>query len=168
MKWWPTNQGNKNTALGVIAFIVVFVAALAVPKCAHAEESYARVGVGSTVVRGPAPVLDLEFVYPDAGPADANLEVGATFIGGSTLKDAYQQNNFALSAAIVDGLGPFEFGLGAAYLQNVDTYNGSHVNFKLLVGYKWKKLSVRWSHFSNGGSVSPNKGRDAITVNYRF
>ncbi len=69
---------------------------------------------------------------------------------------------------MVDGLGPVEVGLGVAYLQNMDTYNGSHVNFKLLLGYRWERLSVRWSHFSNGGTKDVNKGRDMITVNWSF
>jgi hypothetical protein len=96
------------------------------------------------------------------------VEVGATFIGGSTLNGEFQQNNFALSAAVIDSLGKFDVGIGAAYLQNTDTYNGSHVNFKLMLGYRFEKISVRWAHFSNGGTIKPNKGRDMILVEYKF
>lgn len=167
MKWLPFNQGNRKTQAGVAVVLLLLVASF-FTKCAHAEESYVQMGIGSTVVRGPAPAIDLQLVYPDAGPADARVEIGTTFIGGSSFHGNYQQNNFALSAAIVDGLGPLEVGIGASYLQNVDTYNGSHVNFKLILGYRGERWGVRWAHFSNGGTVSPNKGRDMIICYWKF
>lgn len=164
MKWLPFNQKSTKTQIGVLVLIVLFLTAL-VTKCARAGEGepYTQIGGGMTVVRGAAPVIDISFVYPEAGPGDSVLEVGATFIGGSTFEGTYQQNNFAWRAAIVDGIGPIEVGLGAAFLQNVDTYNGSHTNFVLILGYKFKRWPVTLrldQHFSNGGTQSPNKGRD--------
>ncbi len=166
----PWNRGNAKTQVGVAIVVVLLLIALATPRCAKAEESYSQFGVGSTYIRGQAPVIDLAYVYPDAGPKDANLEVGATFIGASTFKGQFQQNNFALRAALVDGLGRFRVGLGVAYLQNVDTYNGSHLNFNLILGYDVKTLpiTIRVHHFSNGGTQPPNKGRDMLIVYWRF
>ena len=163
MKLWPTNQDDKKTGYIIMAFIALFIGALGT-RCAQAEESYAQVALGSTVVRGEAPVISVQLVYPDAGPRDAQVEIGASFIGESTFNGVHQQNNFALTTAVVDGFGPFEIGLGTAYLQNTDIYNGSHVNFKLILGYKFKKFHVRLEHFSNGGTVAPNKGRDMLLI----
>jgi hypothetical protein len=168
MKWLPFNQGNSKTQWGVALILVLLIVGFAT-KCAAAD-GHAQIGMGSTVVRGAAPVLDLNFVYPEGVPGDADLEVGATFIGGSTFRDAYQQNNFAIRATAVEKLWRFDVGLGVAYLQNVDTYNGSHVNFNLVLGYRMKRLplTLRLSHFSNGGTRSPNKGRDMLLVFWRF
>jgi hypothetical protein len=177
MKWLktlldlvPFNQGNRKVQLGVLVVIALLVAASAT-RCAHAGDGdYAQFGIGSTIVRGPAPVVDYSLVYQDAAPKDAWLEVGATFIGESNFEGAYQRNNFALRAAILDGFGRFDVGLGAAFLQNVDTYNGSHVNFTLILQYRVKSLpfNFRVQHFSNGGTQSPNKGRDMLMVMWRF
>lgn len=167
MKWLPFNQGAVKTQVGVAVILLLLIASF-FTRCAHAEDSYVQMGLGSTVVRGPSPAIDLQLVYPDAGPADSRLEIGTTFIGGSTFKGGFQQNNFAVSAAIVDGLGPVEVGLGIGYLQNTDTYNGSHLNYKLILGYRWSHFGVRWAHFSNGGTVSPNKGRDMIIGYWEF
>jgi hypothetical protein len=146
---WPTNQDKPATKWLVIGLVTLLVVALAT-NCARAGD-------------GPA--------YPRAAPGDAALEVGATFVGASTLRDEFQRNNFALRAAIVDGLGPIEVGLGVAYLQNVDTYNGSHLNFVLILGYKFKRwpVTIRLDqHFSNGGTQAPNKGRDITLGIWRF
>lgn len=167
MKFLPFNQGAVKTQVGVAVILLLLIASF-FTRCAHAEESYVQMGVGSAVVRGPAPVIDLQLVYPDAGPADSRVELGTTFMGGSAYRGSFQQNNFALSAAIVDGLGFLEVGLGAAYLQNVDTYNGSHLNYKLILGYHREHWGVRWAHFSNGGTVSPNKGRDMVIGYWEF
>jgi hypothetical protein len=68
------------------------------------------------------------------------------------------------------GFGPLEIGLGVAFLQNTDVYNGSHGNFALQIAYRFKRwpvtLTVR--HWSNAGTVQPNLGRDFALVSWRF
>lgn len=176
MKWLtklaaflPFNQGKPATALGVLAVLVLLFIGFAT-QCKGAESSYIQAGAGPTLVRGMAPVIDVSLVYPEAGPKDSVIEVGATFIGGSTHSDKFQRNNFAWRAAVVDGFGPVEVGLGVAYLQNVDAFNGSHTNFNLILGYRFRAipLTLRLHHFSNGGTVSPNLGRDMLLVFWRF
>lgn len=165
----PFNQGRPKVQLGVLLVVVLFLVGLAT-RCG-AEEAYSQFGVGSTYIRGTAPVMDLAYVYPDAAPGDAVLEVGATFLGqSSTADNGVQRNNFAARAAIVEGLGRFRVGLGFAYLQNTDTYNGSNLNFNLILGYDVKTIPVtlRIHHFSNGGTRSPNKGRDMLLIYWRF
>jgi hypothetical protein len=165
----PFNQGKPKVQLGVLTIVLLLILGLAT-QCARAEESYAQIGGGGAVIRGPSAVIDLAYVYPNAAPKDAVLEVGATFIGASTLNGNVQRNNFALRATVVEGLGPVEIGLGVAYLQNTDTYNGSNLNFNLLIGYDFKivPLTIRLQHFSNGGTRSPNKGRDMLLLIWRF
>jgi hypothetical protein len=165
----PFNPGAPKVQVIVAAVIILFLVAM----CARAhagDTSYAQFGMGATAIRGPTAVIDLSFVYPDAAPKDADLEVGATFIGASEFHDNGQPNNFALRAAIVEHLGATEVGIGAAYLQNTDTYNGSHANFNLILGLAPRSvpLKLRWQHFSNGGTQSPNKGRDMVLVYWVF
>ncbi len=165
----PFNQGKPKVQAGVLLIIVLIVIGLATK--ARAGESYAQFGVGSAVVRGPAPVLNLSIVYPDAGPGDASFEIGVMFIGESTTPDnGHQRQNFAWYGALVEGFGRFDVGVGPAFLQNLDTYNGSHTNFTLLLGYRFKRvpITLRIQHFSNGGTVSPNKGRDSLLAIWRF
>lgn len=164
----PFNPGNWKTQIGVgIALVLLFT--MFATTCRSAEPAYMQGGIGSAVVRGPAPVIDLTIVYPNR-VNDASYELGATLIGESSFRDANQRNNFALHASIVDGLGRFDVGLGAAYLQNTDEYNGSHLNFHLLLQYRVKTipLILRWQHFSNAGTQSPNRGRDMVILYWRF
>ncbi len=163
----PFNPGSWKTQLGVGLVLILLFSALAT-KCRAAEPAYMQGGVGSAVVRGPAPVIDVTIVYPNR-VKDASYELGATLIGESSFRDANQRNNFALHASIVDGLGRFDVGLGAAYLQNTDEYNGSHLNFHLLLQYRFRRWPVvaRWQHFSNAGTQSPNRGRDMALL-YRL
>jgi hypothetical protein len=163
----PFNPGNTKTQSGVAVVLLLLIAAFAT-NCARADDNYVQMGLGSTIMRGPAPVIDLQLVYPDLGPKDARVEFGATIIGASNYGGVDQPNNFAFSAAVVDSLGGFDVGLGAAFLQNTDKYNGSHLNFKLILGYRWDWGSIRWSHFSNAGTVKPNLGRDWINLNWEF
>lgn len=175
MKWLtriaaflPFNQGKPWTALGVLVVLALLLISFAT-TCKGAD-SYVQAGVGPTMVRGVAPAIDVSLVYPEAGPNDSVIEVGATFIGGSTHRDKFQRNNFAWRVAIVDGFGPIEVGLGVAYLQNVDAFNGSHTNFNLILGFRFRSipLTLRVHHFSNGGTVSPNLGRDMLLAFWRF
>lgn len=165
--WLPFNQKNRKTQAGVLLVLILLVLGFATQSRAG---DFLQFGGGMTVVRGKAPALDVSLVYPEAGPKDAVVEIGATFIGASTHDQKGQGNNFAFRAALVEGFGRFDVGLGAAYLQNADAYNGSNLNFQLLLGYRFKALpiSLRISHFSNGGTRSPNLGRDMLLVLWRF
>lgn len=174
---WPTNPSKDGKFSPTALVILLFVILLGFTYCtaAHAAEPYRQISAGSTVIRGSSAVIDLSVNYPEAGPGDSNLEVGVTFIGMSNFKGVEQRNNFAWHAALIDGFGNFDVGIGPAYLQNTDTYNGSHLNFVLLMGYRtpWKilgrcPLTVRYQHFSNGGTTDVNKGRDMVFAGCRF
>lgn len=162
----PFNRGKPGVQMGVLFLLALLVCGFAT-RC-HAADSYMQMGVGSTIIRGQTAAVDLAVVYPEAIGNDTAVEVGATFIGASQL-NGDQRQNFALRAGVIDGFGRFDVGLGVAYLQNVDTYNGSNLNFSLMLAYRFKvPITVSLRHFSNGGTRSPNKGRDMLLVAWQF
>jgi hypothetical protein len=166
VSWVPFNRGKPKVQAGGLLIVALILCGMAT-QCR--AESYAQFGAGSTVVRGQTTALNLSVVYPDAGPGDAAYEAGVMFVGDSYL-NGIQRQNFAWYGALVEGFGKFDVGIGPAYLQNTDTYNGSHLNFTLLLGYRFERIpiTVRMQHFSNGGTQSPNKGRDFLLVFWRF
>lgn len=163
----PFNPGKK-VGYAVAAVILLLLTAFAT-RCAQGADNYMQFGAGSAIVRGATPSISITAVFPDK-IRDTDIEVGATFLGESSFREQVQRNNFAWRATLVDGFGHFQVGLGAAYLQNTDEYNGSQLNFHLMLGYRFEKipLSVRVEHFSNGGTRMPNRGRDMLLVYYRF
>jgi Lipid A 3-O-deacylase (PagL) len=158
--WVGRIVGNSpKMKLTIGAFVLLLLLALAT-RC-HAQEISAA--VGSTIVRGSTPVITLQYEAPLVN--DTNYWLGITLIGSSTFANQFQQNNFAWHAGIMDGFGKFDIGLGIAYLQNTDVYNGSNTNFTLRVGYQLtKRISIGVQHFSNAGSRKPNKGRDMLMI----
>lgn len=165
----PFNPGNWKVQIGVGLVLVLLFTAFATNCRADETSPYVQLGMGSAIVRGPAPVLDLTVVYPHR-VKDASYEFGTTLIAESSFREVQQRNNFAFHASIVDGFGRFDVGLGAAYLQNTDEYNGSNLNFHLILQYQVKTIPVtlRWQHFSNAGTRLPNRGRDMLIAYWRF
>lgn len=159
-EWLGRIVGNApKMKLMIGAFVLLLLIALAT-RC-HAQGIAAS--AGTTIVRGESPVLTLAYEAPLVN--DTRWWVGATLIGESTLNDQFQRNQFAWHAGVVDGFGKFDIGLGVAYLQNTDTYNGSHTNFALRIGYRFtKRVGLEVLHFSNAGTRSPNKGRDLLML----
>ncbi|HRC61588.1 MAG TPA: hypothetical protein PLX85_00005, partial [Dehalococcoidia bacterium] len=97
---------------------------------------------------------------------DYNYECGLGLVGSSRDQTAShdsgpQRNQMFAECLIVDGFQRVDLGLGLAYLQNVDWYNGSNLNFSLLA--RWRITDRFWltyRHWSNSGTVMPNRGRD--------
>lgn len=137
------------------------LALLALAASAHADPTVYG-GLGVTVKRGLTAGMDITLVYPQSNFA---YEVGGTLIAPAAGDDHSQ---LALHVAYVRRFGRWDFGLGPAYLNSIDAYNGSHVNMKLVAGYRFDCWTVRWLHFSNGGSSDVNKGRDIVLVQRVF
>lgn len=156
----------RNKTRWVIYLFVVALMAAWFTKC-HASEanSGATVSVGAAMLRGTAPVIDLTWRW-GASPqsADAWWETGLTLIGSSAYNGAEQPNNFGPSVRYMDGFGRLDIGLGLTYLQNTDVYNGSKMNFSLLLGTHWRGWRVKYQHISNAGSQAPNLGRDLLLL----
>lgn len=186
----PFNRGNLKTQLGVLAFIVVFVTLLSLATCSKASADDSVVfSYGRTIARGETDVLDIALDLP--GRVDRiGYQLGVTLIGnseyGTDLVQApspccklilhptfvelprRQPTQFGVRAQIVPKVGPVTAGLGVIYLQNVDDFNGSHLNFCLSLGYEWRHLQARYLHISNAGSRSPNTGRDMVLIGWAF
>lgn len=165
---------NPKVLLAVGALIVLLSIGLCIPQCHAAEQPldapYVQLDVGSTVVRGQAPVLDLTFTEPASVLRHAFWQESLTIIGSSTLNGKAVPNNFALRGLFVDGFGRFDVGLGLAWIDNYLPYNGQHVNFALQLDYRFKVLPVTltYAHMSDAGTQLPNLGRDIVMLGWRF
>jgi hypothetical protein len=167
-KLWPTNGGNTKTQVLVAVLVLLLVAGLA--TLARSAEPVAQFSAGRAVMRGETTAMDISVTYPQAGPGDSSYSFGVTFIGGSVHYGRAQRQQFAWRGELIDGFGRFDVGLGIAYVQNDDIYNSCHANFTLSLGYRFRGLPVTVGvrHFSNGGTCSPNVGRDLLLVGWRF
>lgn len=161
-------RNPRASQIASLLFVALLVAAWAT-KC-HAGETGLQFGMGTTIARGMTPVFDVAVVTDRAAPLDAHWQFGLTLIGTSSYSDQDQPNQAALSALLVDGFGPLEIGLGVAFLQNTDVYNGSHGNFALQIAYRFRRwpVTVTVRHWSNAGTVQPNLGRDFALLSWRF
>lgn len=162
----PFNPRNPKTQIMVGIVLALFLAGAAT-TCRG--EPLLQFGIGSTIIRGQAPVIDLAVVYPQAGPADSDYVAGLTLIGESDYRGP-QRNQIAWRAGIVEGFGRFDVGIGAAILQNEDAFNSCRMQFVLSLGYRFLRWPVTAGvqHFSNAGTCFPNVGRDMATISWRF
>ena len=152
------------TFYAVLVFVLFLMAAYAT-QCRASE---LEVNGGATIVRGNAAVLKLDIIFPRAGPLDSDYRCGIALIGPSEY-NGDQRQQAAAQCQMIDGFGKLDLGLGLVYLQNIDAYNGSHTNFSLSIGYRFtERFSVTYQHWSNAGTTKSNKGRDFITLGWRF
>lgn len=65
-------------------------------------------------------------------------------------------------------------GVGAAYKNETDDINGSHLNFAEQLGWRFPRqangghVEFAIRHMSNAGLKKPNKGEDLLTLAYVF
>lgn len=135
------------------------LALLLLSGAAHAGDPDLLVSGGAAVIRGYIPAIDLTLRWDHA---DYAYEAGGTLIAPTVHEGVTQRTQLAIHLSYVRRFGPFDFGMGPAYLNSIDTYNGSHFNMKLVAGWRFNRWSVRWVHFSNAGSSDVNKGRDTL------
>lgn len=151
---------NPNSKTGW--WVLAFIGALLLAYATNTHSEGIAFSAGSAVLRGPAAAIQVEWQWPSWEHRDGHWETGVTMIGPSTYKGKDQTNTFALDASYVDGWGPVDIGIGPAYLQNTDVYNSGGMNFHLMLGYHHGPWFVRYNHFSNSGTRSPNLGRDLV------
>jgi hypothetical protein len=132
--------------------------------------TYIQLSAGSTILRGQAPVLDLSYVAPVDGLPHTFWQLGMQWIGHSSFKDQSAGHNLLWRALIGHHFGEFDIGLGLSYMLNPPPYNGSSLNATLQFDYRFNSvpLTVSYMHESNAGIHTPNYGRDALLLGWRF
>jgi hypothetical protein len=154
--------------IALFIFVALFVAYMMLGlRALGAESMTIQASSGSAVLRGVAPALNLAWDIPSGHGGDA-VRFSTTLIGHSEFKGTAYPNNYAFSVQYVTGYGHFDIGLGPSWMINPLPYNGSNVNYNLMLGYRFPRVTVWYSHFSCGGACSPNYGRDLALVGVRF
>lgn len=164
-------RNPKGAVIAIALFLALLLAAFATP-CRSETLTFEA---GRAVIHGETPVmaLSVKFTGPSHAEADfveahlldTDYEFSMVLVGAN----GANPNQIGAQAQIVDGFGKFDLGLGGAYLQNTDQWNGSHLNFSLMMRYRFTEhWSLNYRHWSNAGTKAPNIGRDMLLMGYRF
>jgi len=108
---------------------------------------------------------------------DNNIDVGVALIGDQEWNGRTTANNGNVFAAFVASKPetwhwafPTEVTIGAAYwIKTDDRLIGSELGYQL--GLKWRfneHASIGIRHWSNAGTVKPNRGQDLLTFGWSF
>lgn len=158
---------GKDSKLGIQGYwiLAIFIALLAFFFWKEAEGAEFEVGPGL-----------LSGEYSEGGALILNERVGKWSIGGGYVSKQYchctyatdlEENIFFHGQRIVE-YKMAEIGIGAAYFQNTNRALGKNLTWSLSIGLGGDHWSVRFRHFSNAGSGSPNLGQDLLTLGYKF
>lgn len=80
-----------------------------------------------------------------------------------------RENLFIHGQRLVSITKNLDFGLGVGYFNAKTRWNGSNFVASMSVEYALDdKWSLKYRHFSNAGSATPNMGQDAFLVSYSF
>jgi len=191
-KSWVVSHAPFNLAPGAIAavlfLIVLILVGLFYGRKAHSapvfdETPYVQFNLGSAVVRGQTPVFGIDLVEPTNLVKGSDIVVGMFAVGRSTWKNCpvdglgnpQCESNLIWRAIFEDTVfgnrfGAVRAGIGISYMTNYLPYNGGNVNANLQLAYEFYKVPVTltYTHFSCGGSCSPNAGRDLLLLGWRF
>ena len=165
----------KPTVYVVTAFVIAFVAALALNKCHAAnlgptDAPFIQFDAGSTIIRGITPIVGLTFAEPASVLPHSYWQESLNLIGSSKFGNINAPNNMILSGLFVPGFGRFDLGLGVSWMANYYPYNGQNVNFTLQAAYRFVKLPITltYRHYSDAGMTAKNIGRDTVLIGWRF
>jgi hypothetical protein len=190
-KAWIIAHAPFNLAPGaifaVLTLIFLILVGLWVNRAHSAtvfdEKPYVQFNVGSTVIRGVTPTFGIDLVEPTNLVKGSDIVIGMFAVGRSTWKNCpidgagnHQcESNLAWRAIFEDTVygnkfGAVRAGIGISYMTNYLPYNGGNVNANLQLAYEFYKapLTITYTHFSCGGSCSPNAGRDLLLLGWRF
>jgi hypothetical protein len=191
LKAWIVAHAPFNLAPGAIAAVLFLIFLILVGLWfgkAHAatvfdEKPYVQFNVGSTVVRGVTPTFGIDLVEPTNLIKGSDIVVGMFAVGRSTWKNCpidgkgnpQCESNLVWRAIFEDtvygnSFGAVRAGIGISYMTNYLPYNGGNVNANLQLAYEFYRIPITltYTHFSCGGSCSPNAGRDLLLLGWRF
>ena len=147
----------------MIVLIFAFLALLIFfASRAHAQTSVDLAGGASFGCLHGGPVLELDIVNPIA--EGFSWSFGTTLWGSA----AGIRNNFDWHARAEFSRGAFGAAIGPAYLQNIDSVDGSHTNFSLMLFWRFHRIGARVIHLSNGGTSRDNCGRNAVLAEVKL
>ena len=103
----------------------------------------------------------------------AQTRLGGTLARPNWVFEASRR--WRLNGSLIDRSGLQLFvGAGAAYKNETDELNGSHLNFAEQLGWRFPRqenggqVEFAIRHMSNAGLKKPNKGQDFLTLAYVF
>jgi hypothetical protein len=162
------NIVGKDSKLGINGVWIIAVFLLVIGYFFWYEDANAaEFEIGPALLSGE---------YSEGGTLIFTERVGKWSLGGGYVSEQYchctwptslKENIFFQGQRIVEHK-KFEIGLGAAYFQNTNRALGKNLTWALSLGYGGEHLSVRFRHYSNAGSGSPNLGQDMVTLGYNF
>jgi hypothetical protein len=126
------------------------------------------ISVGQAIHRGQTPALDLTFREPAFGAHQWHWQESLTVVDRSEWRGVTQQTNIIVRGLLDYDWHGFTIGGGGSYMAKTLPYNGSHENFSLELGYRWKHLVITYAHQSNAGLSAHNEGRDVLMIGWRF
>lgn len=162
---------NRTMVALVAIFVLLFL--LFAARDAFAGDSEFSFQGGYAALRGETPAIGLNLRWPEAAPGGMDWEAGLLLSGTSAYKDRDNSNVATVYGMLVPNWGPFEMGLGLAYHSSGEVWNYTCAEtFALMLGMRVQRVTLRWMHFSSGGTCKPNVGRDfplvGLTFGWRF
>lgn len=153
--------GNGPAAtVGIFLFIIIMC--LLFWRHASAAEVDLRVGSSFGQHGSYGPVLGFRVLQPLGN--DVSLAVGTNLWGSTGLTS----NNWNWDVGFQScRWARFCAGIGAAYVQRIDAFNGAHTNYVLGLAYKigWRRISsIDITHLSDAGTTPVNTGRQALML----
>jgi len=153
-------------------WIVLAFALLMVFFLANEGES-AEIEVGPTFLSGDYAeggiilLSERVGVWSFAGGYVSEQFVNTCGWGGKCFDNDLQENIFFQVQRVIE-YKRYEIGIGPAYFQSTNRALGTSLVWAVSLGYGGDHWSIRFRHYSNAGSGTPNLGQDALTIGYAF
>jgi hypothetical protein len=153
----------KETALAVLAFIIIFLAA-SYSDDTRSQDLSATIGVGHSVINSDLKVGIIGLKYD-------RWELNARLMEAGETKNGYQEQMETFSASYITepdisfkGIQPY-MRLGASY--NTGSELVGNTNFMLGVGVDFHDIwALEFVHDSSAGIHSTNSGVDSVFLKY--
>lgn len=153
----------SKTALGVVAFLILFI--LAVYSANSEASEKVHIGLGQTVINSNSKIGTVSYEID-------NWELGATLMEGGDTKKGFQDQMFIGSASYIakpkiewKGVKPYAR-LGFSY--NSGSNLVGRTNYLLGLGLNFhENFRLEYKHHSSAGIHETNTGLDYIMLNFQ-
>ncbi len=154
-----------------VYYVGLFLLVMLFGFCREAKADEVSVEIGPTFLsaefaKGGTLILSERFDKYSVGMGVVSKQ---TVIDSSGDKYTPRQNLFVQAQRHVNITDSIDMGIGLAYFNATHRALGSNFTAALSLTYEvTDSFSIRYRHWSNAGSASPNMGQDAITIVYHF